>query len=304
MQLKFISVLTVLLLQCSTSTYVSTFQQLGNYSFPYAINEADNSYELDKILRELSGLSMTPDGILYGIQDELGHVFQLDPLSGDILNEKAFWDKGDYEGIEYTPQGLFVVKSNGHLYHIQDISAKELLIKKYNTPLKGINNVEGLEYDAKNNRLLLACKAAAGIDTFINNQRAIYAFSLDSMQLSTSPAFTINLDQIHDFLDTHPNLRKFEKVMSYFSPETENFAFNPSGLAIHPLSGDIYVLSAKKPLIVVLSPQGEILHIEKLSKKVHPQAEGICFDTKGTMYIANEGDPGERGMLHVFGMKQ
>ena len=42
-------------------------------------------------------------------------------------------------------------------------------------------------------------------------------------------------------------------------------------------------------MMMVLSANGDLIHVEKLKKSIHPQPEGLCFDAVGNMYIANEG---------------
>ncbi|MBK7408618.1 MAG: SdiA-regulated domain-containing protein [Saprospirales bacterium] len=77
-------------------------------------------------------------------------------------------------------------------------------------------------------------------------------------------------------------------------------AFAPSALAIHPLTGHLYLLSSVGKLLVVLDREtGAIIYVQKLKKSVHPQPEGICFDPDGTMYISNEGKDGN-GLIHKF----
>ena len=54
---------------------------------------------------------------------------------------------------------------------------------------------------------------------------------------------------------------------------------------------------------MVISQEGQLLHIEKLRKEVHAQPEGLCFDQDGTLYIANEGK-GAKGRILRFDYHQ
>jgi uncharacterized protein YjiK len=79
--------------------------------------------------------------------------------------------------------------------------------------------------------------------------------------------------------------------------------FSPSAIAVHPITGEIYVTSSKGKLLLVLDRQGRIVHLEKLKKSLHTQPEGICFDADGTMFIANEGKDG-KAKIYKFRYRQ
>jgi len=78
------------------------------------------------------------------------------------------------------------------------------------------------------------------------------------------------------------------KICGLVDEAQEKVDFSPAAVAIHPVSEQLYVLSAKANLLFVINLQGDILHIAKLPKKRHHQPEGICFDQQGNMYISNE----------------
>jgi uncharacterized protein YjiK len=77
-----------------------------------------------------------------------------------------------------------------------------------------------------------------------------------------------------------------------FVPEQAASAFSPSGIAIHPNTELVYILSSVGKLLVILTPNGSIHHIEKLNKEIHKQPEGICFEKDGTLWISTEGKGG------------
>lgn len=276
-----------------------------NFSFRYDLENPAMTFELPGELREISGLSMSEnEAFVWGVQDEKGQVYQIGLKEGNILEKIPFWKDGDYEGIQKVGQDIFVVKSTGTLYRIRNIGKAEQTVDKYNTILGKSNDVEGLGYDALQNRLLLACKGSPGIDQdSVTLEKAIYAFSLDSLKLDPVPAFVIRFEDVHDFVEMSPALKSFEKLTEYFQPGETDFTINPSGISIHPITGEIYLLSTGKKLLVVLSQKGEILYIEKLKKKIHPQPEGICFAKDGTLYISNEGREG-KARLHRFSVKK
>lgn len=281
---------------CSVATFLDSTSM--NYVFPYRVDDPDDIYILPGRLEEISGLSMSADGKHFlAVQDEDGEVYWIGKKSRKVEKELKFWKDGDYEGIEVAPQGIFVLKSSGTLYQVEKTDQEEPKVTKYNTFLDSDNDVEGLAYDAKSQQLLLACKAASGTSGDLKLTKAIYAFDLNGKFLKEEPKFCIRLEDVHQFLKTDPVLRKLEKIQEFFAPGDSELGFSPSAIAKHPRSGNLYILSSVGKILMVVSPQGQILHIEKMKKSIHAQPEGICFDADGTLYISNEGKGGKGRIL-------
>ncbi|MDX1667015.1 MAG: SdiA-regulated domain-containing protein [Saprospiraceae bacterium] len=261
-----------------------------DYNFRYDVDRPDREIELPDELEEISGLSMSPMGEhILGVQDEEGIVFYIDPENGKIRREIEFWKDGDYEGIEAVGEAVFVVKSSGTLYQIRRIGQPDQRVDKFNYFLDSDYDVEGLGWDSLENRLLIACKAKAGEGEEYRMKKAIYSFNLETLVIEEQPAFLISLQDVHDYLSTSPAIRRLEKLWEFFQPNESEFTFAPSALAVHPFTGEIYIASNAGKLILILGRDGKIRHIEKLDKDIHPQPEGLCFDRKGNLYIANEG---------------
>jgi uncharacterized protein YjiK len=283
----------------ATEDQVSGVTLLDGYSFPYKLRNPDATYAMPKDLEEISGLGMSPDDqTIVAVQDEDGKIFMIDPENGQVKKDIKFWKDGDYEGVEWVEDAIYVVKSSGTIYEVTDLEAEEPKTEKYNFFLDGDNDVEGLAYDKNQQQLLLACKAKAGHENSYKYKKGIYAFDLKRKELLESPAYFISLDSINAFLKKDPNIRKLEKLLEFFNPE-EPFGFAPSGLAIHPQTGNLYITSSVGKMLLVLSRDGKIIHIEKLDKDIHRQPEGLCFTRDGKLYIANEGKGGD-GKIHFF----
>ena len=272
--------------------------------FPYKMDTPNKVFKLPNELVEISGLSISSSGKeLIAIQDEDGMIFSIDKKSGDVVDYFNFWKKGDYEGVEVVGSHIFVVKSTGTIYKIDFPNEANQNVEKFNFFLSKENDVEGLCYDQKNNRLMLACKAKPGKEAKFKHKKGIYCLDLGNMELSKQPVYMVSLEEVQNYLDTKPIIRKLEKVMEFFQPGEGGFTFAPSAIAIHPISGHIYITSAVGKLLLVMDTAGKILHIENLKKKLHAQPEGICFDKDGTLYIANEGKSG-KGKILTFKMKK
>lgn len=274
---------------------------VANPDLPYQANVPDKTLEMPKELDEISGLSLSGDGkYLVAVQDEKGIIFYLDKNTGKVVREVKFWEDGDYEGIEAVGKDVYVVKSSGTIYQVSN-DGKD--VQKYNLGLGSENDVEGLAYDAKNNRLLLACKAQAGKGAEYHQKRGIYAFDLNKKTLSPEPVLMIDGKEVQQYLQQMDPSDDLTKLLEAFSSDKEDLSFAPSSIAIHPKTGDWYILSSASKMILVLNPEGKIQYIEKLKKKIHAQPEGLCFDTDGTMYISNEARNGEPGKVYVFKAK-
>ena len=163
------------------------------------------------------------------------------------------------------------------------------------------NNLEGLAFDKSKNCLLLGCKGKIyeGEDPQAAFKKAIYEFDLNNMVMKTGAAFTLSLPDFKEYISHIEEHNEMERLMEIFEEDEDELKFSPSGIAIHPITKEIYVTSSKGKLLLVLSPEGKIVHLKKMKKKIHAQPEGICFDADGTLYIANEGKD-DKAVIYKF----
>ena len=272
------------------------------FKLPYQLNLPVKTFKLPMSLTEISGLSCTSiSNELFAVQDEIGYIYTLDKTSGEVLKKVKFWKKGDYEGIEYAGESVYVIKSTGTLYEVQNMGKENQNVVKYNTFLTRENDVEGLGFDAEKNALLIACKGLPkGEDSYeiAKMKKEIYQFDLATKKMNPEPAYVVSQEMVYDFLSKNDVGHDADKLIKYFRPG-RNLTFSPSALAVHPLSKDIYILSSVKKILIVLSTEGAIRHISLLNKKVHRQPEGIAFSKDGTMFLSNEGKDGT-AKIHQF----
>ena len=87
------------------------------------------------------------------------------------------------------------------------------------------------------------------------------------------------------------------ELMAYINESKGDVSFQPSGIAVHPVSGNIYIIASVGNLLMVYSRESIMLAMIKLRTKYFPQPEGICFSPDGSLYISNEGDEDEATIL-------
>ena len=268
-------------------------------AFLYDLDAPDATFKLPAVLEEISALTFSKDSRrLFAVQDEAGVIFELSPTKGNIVGRYPFHKSGDYEGIAMVEDTVYVLKSTGTLYQVTGLGTPEQQRTKYKTDLLSRDNdTEGLTYDAARNRLLIACKSKPG--TGDAGTKAVYSFDLATRTFEEAPAYVLSLDSIRRYIDLSPAVRRIEKVQNFFTNDSGTLTFSPSSVAIHPTTGDIYLLSSVGKLLVVINPSGQVLHISKLDKRIHRQPEGMAFDQYGNLYISNEAKKAT-AKLHVF----
>lgn len=288
MKLHFIGV-ALLLVGCGTSSTKTERPETGtlapSFKLPYQLHQPDRTVSLPVELREVSGLTYYKEDKLLCVQDEQAVVYVYDTKKEKVTQDFGFGGYGDFEGIEYVNGEVYVLESNGNLYRFQppaDIDAVETevasQIRRTKTDLPKKTEVEGLGYDPKTKRLLLAVKNGGGA----SSDKAVYSFDLlnravfKDMQLTDEQLKGVGID-----------------------PKT----YKPSGIAVHPITGHWYVLTSAGKRLLVTNRQAEILYSEPLDAKQFRQPEGICFAPNGDLFIASEGD-GKKGYLMMFRYKK
>ena len=271
----------------SVKTEKRTFSDSTGLLGKYDITSEDPQIlKLSSNLMEISGITFTNDNRLYAHGDEYGDIFDLNPENGKLIKMFSLGDikviKGDFEDIAFVNDRFFMVESKGKLYEFTDAPSGVFIeYKTYKTPLTTVNNVEGLCYDPETNSLLLACKDSGGEE--LGKDKAVYSFSLESMSMNEKPRFIIPKKTIKD--------------------NTEEGKFSPSGIARNPISGTFFMIAAKGNTIIELSKKGDVIGQADLPESVHKQAEGIAFNSEGTMYISDEGR-GNTPIIAIYPLKK
>lgn len=228
-------------------------------------------WELPSELREVSGIAWLDKDRIAAVQDEDGIIFIYDLEKKSIVKKIVFAGGGDYEGLALAGQDAFVLRSDGVIFEIKNYDSEDRKVVTYKTGFNDENNMETLEFDKVNNRLLVAPKDH---DSDSDRIKGIYTFSLDDKKLRPKPDFTIDLG---------------DKKLKRFRENDLWKTFRPSDLAIHPKTKEIYVLEGAKPKLLILDASGTVQNTYTFGKSLFPQPEGITFAPDGTLYIASEG---------------
>lgn len=276
-----------------SSTDSELIYEIGStYHFPYSIFSADKTYKLKNELREISGLTYYNEHSLLCVNDEKGIIYKYNLKKKEITKKYKFDRSGDYEGIEMVGNQVYVLRSDGSIFAVDHMKDENILSVKNKTLLNAGNNTEGLGFDSKDNSLLIACKGNSGINKKFKGKKAIYKYSLDSNILSTSPSYLIDQKRIRKILKFSGYTNFSATLLEIINPSEGDVSFQPSAIAVHPITNNLYVLASVGKLLVVLNPKGEFLAVVKLKRKLFRQPEGICFSPDGTMFISNEGKGG------------
>jgi len=266
-------------------------------TFKYNLGSPDLQHQLPEILNEISGLTDIDSAHVACVQDELGIVFIYNFRTGKIISQHDFDKTGDFEGLTYTKKDLFILRSDGRLTEWNQFPSGKTSIKHYNLPLVTANN-EGLCFDPHYNRILIAAKSKPQ-NHDAKSERYIYSYDLKTKRLLEEPVYSLNVDHLTIKLKELGN----QRTASIKGGSAKRFNFRPASLAVHPITDEIYIISAIDKLLLVMNRQEEILQMESLDPALFAKAEGITFLDDGTMIITNEA-AGKTPNLYVFNMKK
>lgn len=239
---------------------------------PYNFLNPDKIFNMPETLKEISGIAWSDDNTLYCVQDEEGTIFIFNTRKSELSGTLQIFGKGDYEDIAIVGDKVYVVRSDGTLFYFNHRN----FTGEYEQIQIPINctDIEGLCFDKSGKSFLISCK-----DQSINENesyRLIYTFSKENKH-KPEIAFTIDIDEIRAMLNArYPDLTK------------EKIKFNPSAIAVHPLTKETYVLSANDRMLAIYLDK-KLIDIFPLPKELYFQPEGLDFTQNGDLFIASEG---------------
>jgi uncharacterized protein YjiK len=228
-------------------------------------------HELPGRLDEISGLATTPDGRLFAHDDERATVHEIDPVTGAVGKRFSLGEpplRGDFEGIAVVRERFFLVTSVGLLYEFREAEDRaEAPYRMTDTQLGGGCEVEGLDYDPVDEALLFACKVANADDgAFVIHRRR-----LDPAEAPLAP---------------------IEVARFQLPAHGVGGGFQPSSIAVDP-AGTLLLVSAAVEALVEIDRSGRVLSGVALSRRRHPQPEGLAFGADGTLFVADERNDGD-----------
>ncbi len=289
-----ISVIILLVVLCIGGAYVAftvsqrpemeSFTVDDDYFFPFNFDRLDRVTRLSNELDEISGLcpGFNSDE-LFAIQDEDGILFLVSPITGQVLQTISYGDNLDYEGVARAGNQIFVLEADGDLHYFNYLDTiTEVSSQKIETRFSYRNDTEGICYDSLTNTLLIAPKEQQLNATEENSKRrGIYTFDLETMKMLAQPSYYIDELEIGQIV---------------FGGNRE-YVIKPSGVAVDPITHDIFVLSSIGKILVVIDRDSEVKHVELLEAGTFRQPEGITFSPQGDLYISSEENGSGNGII-------
>ncbi len=252
----------------------------GPYSSPkqYDLSKPEKMI-LPMVLDEISGLTIGPNNSIWAIQDESSIVYELKWPENRVIRRSKYAKNMDVEDILYMEKGLFTLKSNGDIYEISNVFSKEVEAQKHDFPFDGKRDLEALgHFDEE--RLILFCKECK-MDKDKNVASAFF-FDLKSKKFSMAK----------DFKLTEKKMRKLLNEETHYK-----LTIKPSAVAFNPINEKYYVLSSVGKWLLVMDKFGDYKEFYRLNPRLFKQAEGICFNQEGDMFISNEARDGNANIL-------
>jgi uncharacterized protein YjiK len=238
--------------------------------------EPDLQWRLPDRLREISGLAVSPDGRLFGHDDERAVIYEIDVERGRFVKAFTLGDPaldGDFEGIAITPEGEFwLTTSRGRLYAFREgDDGESVSFKEFDSGASELCEIEGLAFLAAEDSLILACKMnwIQGMgDTPTRATQLLLSWSMDRQAT------------------------QWRVLRDSFATAAAVGRFRPSSVEIDSQSGRIILLSANDAAMVELDGDGALLSARELEGP-HPQPEGAAIMPDGSLVIADEGGDGQ-----------
>jgi len=244
-------------------------QNQDRYSSPPGYNlERPTIIKLPPYLDEISGIAFYPkDKSIMAINDEKGWLYKIF-TTGNMPIQKWKYTKGsDFEDLVLHDSTFYVLESGGRIGSFSFVNKDSVHFTEHKLPVPGKNEFEILYHDEKANQLVMLCKDCEVDD---KNSLTSWGYDLGAQQFKVEPYYVIDV-------------RKIEALMN-----EKKVKFKPSAAAIHPLTGDLFIISSINKVMVVADRTGNPKALYRLNPALYKQPEGMTFTPDGHLLISNE----------------
>ncbi|MCR9246196.1 MAG: hypothetical protein NXI31_14290 [bacterium] len=237
--------------------------------------------ELPDELREISGITVGPDGRLVAVQDELGVLFFLDLADrrSPRTTRVPFGEPGDYEDVVAVDDDYWVLRSDGRLFCVQVRGGRGVVSRRVSLPVAG--EFEALAHDAGNRRLLVLPKArlAKKARRKVGADHPVFGVDLRAGgELIAQPLLDL---PVRDWQSRLPGLD----------------ARITAAVRI-PLTPDLLVLLGSDRMVLRLDAAGRLLDSFELPAGM-PQAEAMTLTPSGRLLVTSEGQDGPARLVDL-----
>lgn len=161
---------------------------------------------------------------------------------------------------------FYILESHGNISSVGFVESGSAVRKDYRFPYGEKNEFESLYYDSASKKLVMICK-----DCDADKKKKLSSFTFDPATNEYSDqSFSINIDELAQRM------------------KTDIFRFKPSAANQHPITGDIYIISAINEILLVTDRNGRIKEFYPIDSGLFKQPEGLCFTPAGKLVITNE----------------
>jgi len=267
-------------------------------SASFSFNNPEVVHKLPAELYEISGITAIDSVTLACVQDEQGIIFQYNLGAGRVAKTSPFYLDGDYEGIAKADNDLFVLRSDGTLFHLSDFMSGNVSVTDSIATDIPISNNEGLCFDPLTRCLLIASKGRVKGNKELKDKRFVFGFQIDSKSMLQDPVITLDVNIVAAFMQRKGmEVRLHEKKNG--SKNVESLKLMPSGIAVSPNGEFFFLLSAVDRLLLKLDRYGDIVDVIELKESLYSKPEGLIFLPNGKLVISNEGHGGVPNLVVV-----
>jgi hypothetical protein len=227
-------------------------------------------------LDEISGIVYYPkDTSVFAINDEFGWLYKIHLLGRQDIRKWKFSDGGDYEDLVMIDTVFYALQSNGNIESFTFGDSNTVKRADAQFPDKG-NEFEILYYDSVVHKLSLICK-----DCDADKKKSLTRYFFDPFS------------RVYDDTTRSIDVNKIAIMMG-----EKGLKFKPSAAAIHPVTGELFIISAVNDLLVIADEQGNPKISFEIDGKLFKQPEGIAFTPEGDLIISNEA--ADQGVANIL----